>query len=73
MNVPESIDIAARVKDAGEKAETMLQPFAAGAYPYLTEMLTDHIMRPGYDYGDEFELGLDLILDGLDERIRRGR
>jgi len=49
----------------------MLQPFAAGAYPYLTEMLTDHIMRPGYDYGDEFELGLDLILDGLDERIRR--
>ena len=51
----------------------MLQPFAAGAYPYLTEMLTDHIMQPGYDYDDEFELGLDLILDGLDERIRRAR
>jgi AcrR family transcriptional regulator len=60
-------------EDAGEKAETMLRPFAAGAYPYLTEMLTDHIMQPGYDYGDEFELGLDLILDGLDERIRRER
>ena len=26
-------------------------------------------MRPGHDYGDEFEYGLDLILDGL-ERIR---
>ena len=26
-------------------------------------------MQPGYDYGDEFELGLDLILDGL-ERMR---
>jgi hypothetical protein len=26
-------------------------------------------MKPGYDYGDEFEYGLDLILDGL-ERMR---
>ena len=23
-------------------------------------------MKPGYDYGDEFEFGLDLILDGLE-------
>lgn len=23
-------------------------------------------MQPGYDYGDEFEPGLDLILDGLE-------
>lgn len=23
-------------------------------------------MKPGYDYGDEFEYGLDLILDGLE-------
>jgi hypothetical protein len=26
-------------------------------------------MKPGYDYGEEFEYGLDLILDGL-ERVR---
>jgi hypothetical protein len=26
-------------------------------------------MQPGYDYGDEFEYGLDVILDGLD-RVR---
>jgi AcrR family transcriptional regulator len=56
--------------DVGEMAESMLRPFSAGAYPHLTEMLTDHIMQPGYDYADEFELGLDLILDGLDERVR---
>jgi len=55
--------------DVEEKAQSMLQPFAAGAYPHLTEMLTDHIMRPGYDYSDEFEYGLDVILDGL-ERAR---
>jgi hypothetical protein len=39
------------------------------AYPYLTEFITEHAMKPGYSYGDEFEFGLDLILDGL-ERIR---
>jgi hypothetical protein len=29
-----------------------------------------HILQPGYDYGDEFEYGLDLILDGLDRSLR---
>jgi len=28
-------------------------------------------MKPGYDYGDEFEYGLDLILDGLELELRR--
>jgi hypothetical protein len=28
-------------------------------------MAIDRVMKPGYDYGDEFEFGLDLILDGL--------
>ena len=27
-------------------------------------------MQPGYDFGDEYEFGLDLILDGL-ERAHR--
>jgi hypothetical protein len=34
-------------------------------------MLTDHVMQPGYDYADEFELGLDLILDGLERTPER--
>jgi AcrR family transcriptional regulator len=41
----------------------------AGEYPHLAEMITDHAMKPGYDYAEEFEFGLDLILDGL-ERLR---
>ena len=36
----------------------------------LVEFITEHAMKPGYDYGDEFEYGLDLILDGL-ERVRQ--
>ena len=44
--------------------------FPAGEYPHLTELTVEHVLQPGYDYGDEFEFGLDLILDGL-ERARR--
>ena len=48
-----------------EMAETMLEPFPPGEYPNLSAFITEHAMQPGYDYGDEFEYGLDLVLDGL--------
>lgn len=35
------------------------------AYPYLAEMAAEHVLRPGYDFGEEFERGLDTILDAL--------
>lgn len=52
-----------------EVAETMLQPFPVNEYPNLVEFITEHAMKPDYDYADEFEYGLDLVLDGLD-RVR---
>ncbi len=44
----------------------------AGDFPHLAEMITQHAMKPGYDYADEFEFGLDLILDGLDRALATG-
>ena len=44
----------------------MLEPFPADEYPNLAAFVTEHIMQPGYDFGDEFEYGLDVILDGLE-------
>ena len=38
----------------------------AGQYPHLTEPAVGHVLQPGYHYGDEFEIGLDLILDALE-------
>jgi hypothetical protein len=38
-------------------------------YPHLTELTVEHVLQPGYDYGREYEFGLDLILDSL-ERVR---
>jgi hypothetical protein len=64
MNLPfESTD------DIVELSQAMLQPFPLNAYPNLAAFITEHAMKPGYDFADEFEYGLDLILDGL-ERVQ---
>jgi hypothetical protein len=48
----------------------MLARFPADEYPHLAEFTFGHVLQPGYDYGDEYEFGLGLILDGL-ERAHR--
>jgi AcrR family transcriptional regulator len=55
-------------KEAVEVADSIRRQFPVDAYPYLMEMAVKHVLQPGYDYANEFEFGLDLILDGL-ERI----
>jgi AcrR family transcriptional regulator len=59
-------------EEAAQVAEQISAQFASGQYPYLTEIATEHVLRPGYDYGDEFVIGLDLILDGLAAESRQG-
>ena len=48
-----------------EVARRMMAQVSAVQYPYLTEFTIEHILQPGYDYGAEFGVGLELILDGL--------
>ena len=48
----------------------MLARFPARQYPHLAEFMFGHVLQPAYDYGHEYEFGLDLILDGL-ERAHR--
>ena len=49
--------------------EPMMQQFPAGEYPHLVELATEHILQPGYDFGNEFEFGLNVILDALTRSI----
>lgn len=56
-------------EDVAALAESVMDTFVAG-YPYLTEIATQHVMQPGYDFGDEFEIGRELVLDAL-EQLRR--
>jgi AcrR family transcriptional regulator len=52
-------------EEVAEVAQTMLAPFDPTEYPNLVTFITEHAMQPDYDYEDEFEYGLDVVLDGL--------
>jgi AcrR family transcriptional regulator len=47
-------------------ATDFLRAVPAGEYPHITEFLVQRYLQADYDYGDEFEFGLDLILECLD-------
>ena len=50
---------------AAEVAGPIMELMEAGEYPHMVEFAVQHAMLPGYDFGDEFEFGLDLVLDGI--------
>jgi AcrR family transcriptional regulator len=52
-------------------AQEIFGEFTAGEYPHLTELTIQHVLQPGYHYGSEFEIGLDLILDALERATGR--
>ena len=47
----------------------ILAPEVRATYPHFTEFAEGRALVPGYAFGDEFEVGLELVLDGL-ERMR---
>jgi AcrR family transcriptional regulator len=49
-------------------AEEILATMPEDEYPHFVELAREHVLQPGYDFGDEFEFGLELILDGLERR-----
>jgi AcrR family transcriptional regulator len=50
-------------------AGAILEQFPSEEYPHLAELATEHVLQPGYNYGNEFEFGLGLILDGLERLL----
>ena len=56
----------------GDVAGPTLDLMATGDYPHLVEMATTYYLLPGYDFGDEFRFGLELILDGLERSLASG-
>ena len=49
------VDVAADISAA----------FDAEAYPNLVGLTVEHVLQPGYGFGDSFDFGLDLILEAL--------
>jgi AcrR family transcriptional regulator len=50
--------------------ETFIRQLPSDEYPNLAAVGSD-LVASGFDYGDEFEFGLDLILDGLQRAVAR--
>lgn len=55
--------------EMAELAESIMDVTAMDDYPHLMELTTQHVLQPGYNFGNEFEFGLNLILDGLESHI----
>ena len=62
INEPESV---AEIADS-----MMAQYFSPDAYPHLVEFTMGHVVKPDYDFGLEFDFGLELILDALADHLR---
>jgi len=50
-----------------ELVEAVADAMPMDEFPHLMELTTEHVLQPGYDFGNEFEFGLNLILDGLEK------
>ena len=55
--------------EPGESTEDFVSSLGGvlDAYPYLAEMVTERVSGRDYAYGDEFDHGLALVLDGLEQ------
>lgn len=58
-----------------QHANGLIAAMPLQAMPHLAELAREHVMQPGYRYADEFDYGLELVIDGLErafvlERVR---
>ena len=57
--------------DISEATEAILdQTRMMEAFPNLAEMGRTLVMQPGYAYGNEFDFGIELVLDGLERSLQ---
>ena len=55
-------------QDLAELGQMILAALPEGQLPYFREFTLEHALQPGYTFADEFEVGLDLVLQGLEAR-----
>jgi AcrR family transcriptional regulator len=53
-------------EETDDISRALLQQMPPDEFPRLTELTLEHILQPTYDPDDEYEFGLDLILNGLE-------
>lgn len=58
-------------RELPEEVAAMVQMLAGGGYPHLAELAAQHFLLPGYDFADEFDRGLELVLDAVESQLAR--
>ncbi|MGN0064444.1 MAG: TetR/AcrR family transcriptional regulator C-terminal domain-containing protein [Nocardioides sp.] len=51
--------------ELAEAPGDLIEGIDMSALPRMAEFATQHVMRPGYSFGDSFEVGLGMVLDGI--------
>ena len=59
----------APTEDFAQIAAQMAAAMPADQFPHLARFTTEHVLQPGYDFGDSFDVGLDLVLDGIERLV----
>ena len=60
-------------EQTADLATEILGAHAAEAYPNMAAFTTGYVLQGGYDFADEFDWGLDLVLDGLERAVAAER
>ncbi len=61
----------APTEEFAQLAAEMANVMPADAFPHLARFTSEHVLQPGYDFGDSFDVGLDLVLDGIERLVAR--
>ena len=57
--------------EMGEMVDEILPDLSTDTHPHLLELTMEYVLKPGYSYGNEFDFGLDLLLDALEAAALR--
>lgn len=60
-------DSAGEPDQVADVADAVMEGLGEDDYPHLVEFATGHLATPGYSFAAQFDVGLDLILQGLAE------
>lgn len=59
--------------DLVETIAAMVPADFADRYPHFAELAAEHVIRPGYEYADEFEFGITTVLAAIAANVRPSR
>lgn len=57
----------------GVSADELVAELPLAQYPHLARFAAERVVNQNYHYGEEFEVGLELVLDALDDRLAAAR